>query len=72
MYERIGAGVPDTLLVMDELRARQQAGGVHLQGDHIRPISEAPDLRLDAANIATRCNRCHSKRTARENGFASH
>lgn len=69
MYERIGAGGPDTLLVMEELRARQQAGGLHLQGDHIQTIQDRPDLRLDVANIATRCSRCHAKRTARENGF---
>jgi 5-methylcytosine-specific restriction protein A len=69
MYERIGAGVPDTLLVMEELRARQQAGGLHLQGDHIQTIADRPDLRLDVGNIATRCSRCHAKRTARENGW---
>ena len=72
MYERIGAGVPETLLVMEELRARQQAGGLHLQGDHIQTIADRPDLRLDVGNVASRCSVCHSRRTARENGFVSH
>ena len=34
------------------------------QVDHIRPICERPDLRLDPANLRGLCDACHSRRTA--------
>jgi 5-methylcytosine-specific restriction protein A len=34
------------------------------QVDHIKPISERPDLRLDPANLRGLCESCHSRRTA--------
>jgi 5-methylcytosine-specific restriction enzyme A len=34
------------------------------QVDHIKPIDERPDLRLDPANLRGLCDTCHSKRTA--------
>ena len=34
------------------------------QVDHIRPIAERPDLRLDPANLRGLCAPCHSRRTA--------
>lgn len=38
--------------------------------DHIVPISEAPELRLDPDNLRSLCKRCHDRRTALEQGFA--
>ena len=35
------------------------------QVDHIRPIAERPDLRLDPANLRGLCDSCHSAHTAR-------
>ena len=36
------------------------------QVDHIRPIAERPDLRLDPANLRGLCDSCHSAHTARQ------
>jgi len=68
MYERMGAGLPPNGVVLAELRARRSAGATHLQGDHQITIEERPDLRLELSNIATRCDRCHARKTAREDG----
>lgn len=38
--------------------------------DHIRPVAEAPELRLDWSNLRAMSKRCHDRRTAREQGFA--
>jgi 5-methylcytosine-specific restriction protein A len=38
--------------------------------DHIRPISEAPELRLERDNLRSLCARCHNSHTATEQGFA--
>jgi 5-methylcytosine-specific restriction protein A len=32
--------------------------------DHIKPITERPDLRLDPSNFRSLCGPCHGKRTA--------
>lgn len=48
------------------LRGAYRRGEKHLHGDHIVPIEERPDLRLDLENYATRCNECHSAKTMRE------
>ncbi len=69
MYQRLAADQwPPPFAVMEELRARHQAGMVHLQGDHIIRIADRPDLRLDLANLQTLCSRCHAAKTAREDG----
>ena len=38
--------------------------------DHIVPIAEAPDRRLDTTNLRPLCKPCHDRRTARDQGFA--
>ena len=69
MYQAIGADeLPASLAVMDELRRRQRAGLRHLQGDHIIPISQRPELRLTLGNIQTLCSLCHGRKTAAEDG----
>jgi 5-methylcytosine-specific restriction endonuclease McrA len=37
-----------------------------LHCDHVIPIEDRPDLRLDLDNLATRCDRCHNARTMRQ------
>lgn len=37
--------------------------------DHIVPIADAPDRRLDPTNLRPLCKPCHDRRTAREQGF---
>lgn len=32
--------------------------------DHIQPISEAPELRLERSNLRPMCVKCHNQRTA--------
>jgi 5-methylcytosine-specific restriction protein A len=38
--------------------------------DHIEPIRNRPDLRLAWSNLRSFCRSHHSRRTAREQGFA--
>lgn len=38
--------------------------------DHIVPISEAPELRLERSNLRSLCKPCHDRHTAVEQGFA--
>jgi len=37
--------------------------------DHIVPISQAPELRLEPSNLRALCESCHNARTAREQSF---
>ena len=39
--------------------------------DHIIPIAERPDLRLDPANLRPMCKRCHDRRTIYDQGMQS-
>lgn len=41
-----------------------------LEIDHIQPVKLRPDLAFDPGNLATRCSRCHAKKTRIEVGFA--
>lgn len=69
-WQRAGLpGLPHEDDILEELRKRALAGDVHLHGDHLEPVADRPDLRLDVSNVATRCSSCHDKRTAREHGF---
>ena len=38
--------------------------------DHVLSVKQRPDLRLDRRNLRAFCHRHHSRRTAREQGFA--
>ena len=38
--------------------------------DHVESIRTRPDRALDPTNLVARCKSCHSRRTAREQGFA--
>lgn len=37
--------------------------------DHIQPIEERPELRLDPANLRAMAKACHDRHTARTRGF---
>jgi 5-methylcytosine-specific restriction enzyme A len=39
------------------------------EADHIVSIREAPELRLKWSNLRALCKPCHSRRTARDQGF---
>ncbi|MGK2287233.1 HNH endonuclease [Pedomonas sp. V897] len=41
-----------------------------LEVDHIISVAERPDLRLEPSNLRVLCRPCHSRRTARDQGFA--
>jgi 5-methylcytosine-specific restriction endonuclease McrA len=45
-------------------------GRLATEVDHIRSIKERPDLRLEMTNLRSACRPCHSRRTAKEQGFA--
>lgn len=38
--------------------------------DHVKSIREAPELRLEWSNLRPFCHECHSRHTARTQGFA--
>lgn len=39
--------------------------------DHIESVASRPDLRLVWSNLRAMCHPCHSRRTARDHGFAN-
>lgn len=58
----------DSAMVLEELRRAFARGERHLHADHEIPIEQRPDLQYALANLKTRCNICHSEKTAREDG----
>jgi 5-methylcytosine-specific restriction endonuclease McrA len=68
-WARLGTNrLPPTAAILAELRQRYNAKQTHLHCDHIETIAARAELRLTLSNLATRCNRCHDRRTAREHG----
>jgi 5-methylcytosine-specific restriction endonuclease McrA len=65
-YREVGLGVPPARRILAELRGAFARGERHLHADHVIPIRKEPDLRLSLDNLATRCDRCHRAKTARE------
>jgi 5-methylcytosine-specific restriction endonuclease McrA len=61
--EECGIDEPPLEVILDALRQAFHRGERHLHGDHIIPIDECPDLRLELDNYATRCSACHIKKT---------
>jgi 5-methylcytosine-specific restriction endonuclease McrA len=55
--------------VLDELRRAKLAGERHLHADHVLPIADRPELRLDLGNMQTLCDWCHKRKTLKENGL---
>lgn len=47
-----------------------ECGATAAEVDHIKSIAERPDLRLKWSNLRSLCKSCHSRRTARDQGFA--
>ena len=61
---------PPAEVVLDELRRAKLAGERHLHCDHIVPIEGRNDpRRLDLNNTQTLCDRCHRRKTLKENGM---
>ena len=51
---------------LEELRAAFAAGERHLHMDHVVPIKDRQDLRLDLGNVQTLCSVCHGRKTMAE------
>lgn len=64
--EQYELGEPPVDEVLQFLRQAFNRGERHLHGEHIIPIEDRPDLRLDLDNMATRCDTCHRAKTMRE------
>ena len=62
----IGIDLPPTTVILHELSAAFARGERHLHADHQIPIEQRPDLRLELDNYRTRCDRCHNRKTMRE------
>jgi HNH endonuclease len=60
--ERVGIDDPPLEEILNDLRRAYHRGERHLHGDHILPIEERPEQRLNLDNYATRCNVCHDVR----------
>ena len=58
--------LPPADRMLEELWERFHRGERHLHADHIIPIEERPDLRLDLDNMRTLCSPCHGARTMRD------
>ena len=68
-YDHIGIDVlPEEALILDELRRRKLANKRHLHVDHIETVESKPELRLALGNLQVLCSRCHSHKTAKEDG----
>lgn len=67
-----GLEMPPTDKLLKELSRAYAAGQRHLHADHVIPVQERPELRLVLNNLQTRCNACHSRKTAREDGGFGH
>ena len=59
--------LPPAEKVLEELRNRAVDGERHLQVDHVIPISQAPELRLELGNLQVLCDACHRTKTLAEN-----
>ena len=64
--EEFELGEPPLAEVLAALRTAHNRGEKHLHGDHVIPIEDRPDLRLELSNYGTRCNECHGAKTLRE------
>ena len=64
-----GVDAPPVEVVLDELRRAKLAGERHLHADHVLPIADRPELRLDLGNMQTLCDTCHKRKTLKENGL---
>ena len=60
---------PPAEVVLDELRRAKLAGDPRVHADHVLPIADRPELRLDLANMQTLCDWCHRCKTLKENGL---
>jgi 5-methylcytosine-specific restriction enzyme A len=68
VFAEAALGTPPVDRVLDELRAEFASKRRHLHADHEIPIEDRPELRLVLSNYRTRCNVCHSAKTAKEDG----
>lgn len=66
LFREAGLPAPPTDHVLQALRLAFNHGARHLHADHQIPIEVRPELRLELGNLATRCDRCHNRKTARE------
>jgi 5-methylcytosine-specific restriction protein A len=61
--EQYGLDEPPLGVILAFLTEAYKRGERHFHGDHIEPIERRPELRLDLANYATRCDGCHNRKT---------
>ena len=66
LFREAGMEAPPTFQIVQDLRMAFHRGERHLHADHQIPIEVRPDLRLVLGNLRTRCDRCHNRKTARE------
>lgn len=67
MCREVGLPMPPAQRILEELRLRLRDRRTHLNADHVIPIDQAPELRLELSNLVTRCNRCNVSRMRKGN-----
>jgi len=65
MCNRYRQEIPVEAVFMS-LTAMQQAHEIHLHVDHIQPIAQRPDLRLEKRNLQVLCSACHAAKSMSE------
>jgi 5-methylcytosine-specific restriction endonuclease McrA len=70
-FRRAGLDPTATDAVLAELRKAFARGERHLHADHIVPIEQDENRRLDLENMQTLCDRCHRLKTQTEGALAT-
>jgi 5-methylcytosine-specific restriction endonuclease McrA len=70
-FRKCDMGMPESEVVLKELRKAFALGERHLHADHIVPIEQDENRRLDLENMQTLCDRCHRRKTQTEGALAT-
>lgn len=69
-YDRTWQKVRRAFVIAFPTCSTEGCGAATTDVDHIKSIREAPHLRLEWSNLRAFCHPCHSRHTARTQGFA--
>ncbi|RJG47186.1 HNH endonuclease [Mesorhizobium sp. DCY119] len=69
-YDRVWQRLRKSFLLAFPACSTDGCGKPAADVDHIKSVREAPHLRLSWGNLRSFCHPCHSRHTARTQGFA--
>lgn len=70
-YDGVWAKLRALFLKLNPLCSAPGCGEKATDVDHIEDVRSRPDLRLVWSNLRSFCHACHSRRTAKDHGFAN-